>query len=264
MENIPLPSKITVQEGKNENNSIFIIEPCYPGYGTTLGNALRRNILCSLPGASVISFKIKGAQHEFSSVPGVKEDLVDISLNLKQLRLKIFSEGPIKLELKAKGEKKVTAGDITSNSDVEIINKDLILFTITDKNIQAEAEIVVGAGRGYVTTESREQEGGEIGMIAIDANYTPITRVGFNIENMRVGQMTNWDRLILDIETDGTVSPSEAMHIALKDLIAHFNFVLENIPKISGKATVSEVSKETEEKEKPAKRGRKTKKEKSE
>lgn len=265
MDTIPLPSKITIQEGKNKNNSIFIIEPCYPGYGTTLGNALRRNLLSSLPGAAVVSYKIKSAQHEFSSIENVKEDLVDISLNLKQLRLKVFTDEPVRLELKAKGEKKITAHDIVPNSNVDIINKNLLLLTLTDKNAQIDMEIVVSRGRGYVPSEAREQGNLEIGMITIDSNFTPIVRVGFSVENVRVGQMTNWDKLVLDIETDGTVSPNEAMHIALKDLIDHFSCVLQNIPQIIVK--VEEVESKIAadlEKEKPAKRGRKPKKEKAE
>lgn len=264
MENIPLPSKITESEGKNNNNSIFIIEPCYPGYGITLGSALRRNLLSSLPGAAVVSFKIKGAQHEFTSVEFVKEDLVDISLNLKQLRLKIFTDQPVRLELKAKGEKRVTGADFTSNSDVEIINKNLVILTLTDKNAQIDMELIVSRGRGYVPAEAREPENTEIGMITVDSNFTPIVRVGFNIENVRVGQMTNWDKLILDIETDGTMSASEAMQIALKDIIDHFNFILQNIPQTVIKTEEkSSISQETE-KAKPAKRGRKPKKEKTE
>ena len=274
METIPLPSKISIKEGKNEYNSIFSIEPCYPGYGLTLGNALRRILLSSLPGAAVTSYKIKGAQHEFSSIEGVKEDLVDISINLKQLRLKVFTDQPVRLELKAKGEKKVTAGDITPNSEVEVINKDLTILTLTEKTAQVDMELVISRGRGYLTAESRESEELEIGMISIDANYTPIKRVGFNVESMRVGQMTNWDRLNLDIETDGTLSPLEAINIALKDLIDHFSFIQQNFPQATEASvkTKSEIVEEktektddkpAEEKEKPAKRGRKPKKEKA-
>ena len=229
MENIPLPSKITIKEGKNNFHSIVIIEPCFPGHGLTLGNALRRNLLSALTGAAVIAFKIKGVQHEFSAGEGVKEDVVDISLNLKQLRLKVFTDSPVRLELKVRGEKRVTAKDISPNSDVEIINKDLLLFTLTNRNTPIEMEIVVSRGRGYVTAESRESEELETGMISIDSSFTPIKRIGFNVENVRVGQMTNWDKLILDIETDGTITPPEALKLSVQDLVEHFNFIMNNL-----------------------------------
>lgn len=224
MEKIPLPSKIEFQKGSDENEAIVSIQPCYPGYGTTLGNALRRVLLSSLPGAAVTAFKVKGVQHEFSTIPHVKEDFVEISLNLKQLRLKVFSEEPLRLSLKEKGEKEVKAKNIKVTSDVEIINPELHLATLTDKNADLDMEIVVSRGKGYVPTEAREEEL-EIGMIAIDSIFSPIRNVGFKIENVRVGKMTNFENLTLTIETDGTITPQEALNQATKILIEQFNFI---------------------------------------
>ena len=276
MEKIPLPSKIEIQPGKNKNESIISIQPCHPGYGTTLGNALRRVLLSSLPGGAVTAFKIKGVSHEFSTIPYVKEDAVEISLNLKQLRLKVFSEEPVRLELKAKGEKKVTAKDIKTTSDVEIVNPELVIATLTNKEAEFDMEILVSQGRGYIPTESREKENVEIDMIIIDAIFTPIKNVGIKIENIRVGQMTNYENLILNIETDGSLTPQEALNQANQILIDHFQFVDEQIKTTTTptkvkkekekeqteetkKITETEAVAEKEEIKTPKKRGRKPK-----
>lgn len=226
MEKIPLPSKIEVIK-KDENRAVFTFEPLYPGYGTTLGNALRRVLLSSLPGAAVQAVKIKGADHEFSTLPYVKEDVIGLILNLKQIRFKFFAKEPVKLTLKIKGEKIASAGDIKTTSDVEIVNKKLKIATLTDKEASLEMEITVNAGRGYVPIESREKEIHDIGTIDIDAIYTPIKNVTFNNENVRVEQMTNYDRLILDITTDGTINPSDALQMAADILVDQFNYVKE-------------------------------------
>jgi len=225
IKNIPLPKKIDYYK-LGENKAEVIIEPCYPGYGVTLANALRRVLLSSLEGAAVTSFKIKGVQHEFSTIPYVKEDLVEIILNLKKLRIKLYSDEPIKLELIAKGEKKITAADITPNSQVEIINKNLVIATLTDKKAVLEMEIFVNKGRGYVTVESREKEKLEIGTIAIDSLYSPVINVGFEIENVRVGQKTDFEKIILTLETDGAITPQEAIEQAAKILVEHFQQIL--------------------------------------
>jgi DNA-directed RNA polymerase subunit alpha len=226
MEKIPLPSKIEIIK-KDENRAVFTFEPLYPGYGTTLGNALRRIMLSSLPGAAVQAVKIKGADHEFSTLSHLKEDVIGLILNLKQIRFKFFAKEPVKLILKTKGEKTVSAGDIKTTSDVEIVNKKLKIATLTDKEASLEMEITVNAGRGYVPIESREKEIHEIGTIDIDAIYTPIKNVTFNNENVRVEQMTNYDRLILDITTDGTINPSDALQMAADILVDQFNYVKE-------------------------------------
>lgn len=244
MEPILLPSKTEINK-KEENRAIFVFEPLYPGYGTTVGNALRRVLLSSLPGSAVQAVKIKGVDHEFSTIPHVKEDVVSLILNMKQLRFKFFSQEPVKILLKAKGEKIVTAEDIKPVSDVEVINKKLKIATLTDKDAVLEIEITVGPGRGYVPVESREKEAHEIGTIDVDAIYTPVKNVTFDTEYVRVEQMTNYDRLILDITTDGTISPKEALQQAAGLLVDHFNYVREL--KIS-KAKDVETKKETEEK----------------
>lgn len=223
MENIPLPTKIEVQKGDSPNEGILIVEPCFSGYGTTIGNALRRVLLSSLPGASVTAVKIKGAQHEFSTLKNVKEDVLEILLNFKSLRLKVFTDEKIRLKLKAKGEKEVTAKDIEADSSVEIANPELHLATLTDKNAELDIEFIVEKGRGYVPTEERNKEEEEVGLIAIDSLFSPIKNVGLKVENVRVGQLTNFDKLTLTIETDGTITPEEAVVESTKILIDHFD-----------------------------------------
>lgn len=224
MEKISLPAKIDIKEG-DSNQGIATIQPCYPGYGMTIGNALRRVLLSSLPGAAVIAFKIKGVQHEFSTVPGIKEDLIEIMMNLKQLSLKVHSEEPIELTLEAKGSKKVKAGDIKKNSSVEVVNKDLVICNLTEKNAELEMKIWVERGLGYIPVEEKKDEKSEIGAIQIDAVYTPIQKVGLSRENVRVGERTDYDKLILDIETDGTITVNEAIEQAAKTLVEQFECV---------------------------------------
>src|SRR3989338_4990710 len=224
MNTIPTPTKLEYIEGENHNKGNIIIEPCYPGYGITIANALRRVLLSSLPGAAVTSFKIKNVQHEFSSIPYVKEDVVEISLNLKKLRLKIIGDESVRLNLRAKGEKKVTAEDITPVGNVELVNPHLHIATLTDKSAEFEMELVAINGRGYSPTENRNEEL-EIGMITIDALFGPIINVSYKIENVRVGQMTNWDKIILEIESDGSMSPKGTLNLATQYLIDQFQFI---------------------------------------
>lgn len=224
MENILLPSKMYFTPGEREHEAILTIEPLHHGYGTTVGNTLRRVLLSSLPGAAVVGMKMKGVQHEFSAVTGVKEDGLEIMLNLKQLRLKLHSEEPVTLKLSASKAGVITAGDIAPNSDVEIMNKDLVICTLTD-NINFEMDIVVSRGRGYLPTEEREETSSEIGMIAIDAMFSPVRQCGIRIENTRVGEITNYDKVIMSIITDGTVTPQEAVEHATKILLNHFTWI---------------------------------------
>jgi len=221
MENISLPNKISFEE-LGGNKYRVVMEPLYPGYGMTVGNSMRRILLSSLPGAAVTSVKIKGVDHEFSTVPNVKEDVVEIILNLKQMRIKVFSDHPVKLELKAKGEKIVTAGDFKKNSDVEIVNPSLHIATLDNKSADLEMEVVVGTGRGYVPVEMRENEKMEIGTIAIDAIYTPMKNVNFQVQSVRVGQITNYDQLTITLETDGTVNGKDAIETSAKILLDHY------------------------------------------
>jgi DNA-directed RNA polymerase subunit alpha len=230
MEPIRLPTKIELIPGAQKHQATLVVEPCFQGYGTTLGNALRRVLLSSLPGAAVTAVKITGAQHEFSTLPNVKEDVLEIILNLKQLRLRIHSEEPVRLTLKKTGEGKVKAKDIEANSDVEIVNPDLHIATITDGAGELEMEIIAARGRGFVTTEDRGKEK-EIGVIAIDAIYTPIKNVGYQVVDTRVGQITNFDKLMLSVETDGTITAKDAIEQATKLLLEHFTLVSD----LSGK-----------------------------
>ncbi len=244
MEALLLPSKIILAPGENDRKATLIIEPCEHGYGTTIGNALRRVLLSSLPGAAVTSVKIKGSQHEFAGVDGVKEDVLEIVLNLKQLRVRVHSNEPVRLMLTAKGEREVTAKDIEKNADVEIMNPELHILTLTDKKADLEMEIFVAKGRGYVPIEERAKDKRELGVIAVDALYAPIREVGFKVENVRVGQITNFDKLTMSIETDGTITPAEAVNESVKILSDHFAMIAENI---GGSTEV--VESEAEEKE---------------
>lgn len=209
-------------ESKEKNNVVFSVEPLYPGYGMTLGNSLRRVLISSLEGAAVTSVKVEGVLHEFSTIPNVKEDMVEIIMNLKRLRVKSTSDEPQYLTLSVFGEKEVKAGDINKTSEVEILNPDMHIATLDGKNAKMEMELRVDKGRGYVTVEKRGKEKMGVGFITMDALYSPIVKVRYNVENTRVGQMTNLDKLILEIETDGTISPEEAMSKASEILVDQF------------------------------------------
>ncbi|HCC83829.1 TPA: DNA-directed RNA polymerase subunit alpha [Candidatus Uhrbacteria bacterium] len=224
MENILLPSKMYFTAGEHEHEAILTIEPLHHGYGTTVGNALRRVLLSSLPGAAVTAMKIKGVQHEFAAITGVKEDGLEIMLNLKQLRLKVHSEEPVTLKVTANKPGVITAADISANADVEIMNPDLVLCTLTD-SINFEMDIVVSRGRGYMPTEEREVPNTEIGMIGVDAMFSPVRQCGIRIENTRVGEITNYDKVIMNIITDGTVTAQEAVEHATKILLNHFTWI---------------------------------------
>ncbi|MBU4360872.1 DNA-directed RNA polymerase subunit alpha [Patescibacteria group bacterium] len=208
----------------------FVIEPLYPGYGLTLGNALRRVLLSSLEGVAISSIRVKGADHEFTALEGVREDLVDIILNLKQAHFDVTGEfeEPIKIELSAKGVKEIKAGDFKKTAGVKIANPDLVLANLTDAKSSFELEAWIEKGRGYLPTESMEDKEREIGVIAIDAMFTPIKRVAIDTENVRVGDMTNWDRLVLDLETDGTISCEDALNKTVSILVEQFQFLLDN------------------------------------
>lgn len=225
METIFLPSKMHFAPGAAANESILTIEPLHHGYGTTVGNALRRVMLSSLPGAAVTAMKIKGVQHEFSTVAGVKEDVLDIMLNLKKLRMKVHSEEPVTLKLVVSKEGVVTAEAFEKNADVDIANPELELATITDAKATLDMEITVSRGRGYVPTEERDSAPTEIGVISIDAMFSPVRNVGFRVENTRVGEITNYDKLIMNITTDGTVTPQEAVEQTTKILLNHFTWI---------------------------------------
>jgi len=227
MENLLLPSKVELLEGSNPNTGSVVITPCYHGYGTTLGNALRRVLLSSLPGAAVESFKIKGSQHEFSTVPGIKEEVVEIMLNLKQLVVRVYSDDPVVLNITKKGAGEVTAKDITKNAQVEIINKDLVLATLTNDRYNLDMEIVVGRGRGYKPVEEKDKHSHDLGTIMIDSIYTPVRDVGYVVEYTRVGDITNYEKLTVNIETNGTITPADALRQSVQILTDHFNIVMD-------------------------------------
>lgn len=227
MENLLLPTHLELIREKDPHKATLVVEPCHPGYGTTVGNALRRVLLSSLPGAAVTAVKIQGADHEFSTISNVKEDMVQIILNLKQLRLKVHSAEPVRLTLEAEGEREVTAADIAPNADVEISNPDLHIAELTSKDAKIAMEIMVRQGRGYVPIEEREGETKEIGLIAIDSVFTPLRSVGYRVEDVRVGQKTNYDKLTMTLETDGTIDPAEAVRQSTQILLDHFNLVLQ-------------------------------------
>lgn len=224
---LPLPPKVTQ---KKNHQASFEIEGLYPGYGVTIGNALRRVLLSSLEGAAVTEVKIKGFPHEFATMPGILEDGIMIILNVKNLRFKIFEGESQRISLKVKGDKIVTGADFKVPSQVKLVNPEAHIATITDKNVEFEMEVLVEKGIGYEPKERRKVKKAEIGVIELDAIYSPIRNVNFQIESMRVGDRTDFDRLNLEIETDGTITPEEAFFEACKILIKHFNIIFSGSP----------------------------------
>jgi len=221
MISLPKPPKVI---DKKDNWARFQIEGLYPGYGITIGNSLRRVLLSSLPGAAITQVKIKGVQHEYSTMPGVLEDVITIAMNLKKLRFKLYSEEPQKATLKVKGEKQVKGADFKMPSQVELVNKSAQIATLTSPKAELDMEIQIEKGIGYEPVEKRKRQGKlEIGVIPIDAIFTPIVRVSYKVENMRVGERTDFNRLYLDITTDGTVTPEEAFSQASEIMVDHFS-----------------------------------------
>lgn len=207
---------------EKDNVGLFHIEGLYTGYGTTLGNALRRVLLSSLPGAAVTQIKIKGIDHEFSALPGMMEDVVEFSLNLKKVRFHFFADEPQVLRLHVKKEGPVTAGDIESTTFVQVINTDEYLATLSKKTAELDMELTIEKGLGYVPAESRKLERLPIGTIVLDSIFSPVTRVSFSVENMRVGDQTDYNRLIVEVQTDGSITPSDAFHKSVNILKDHF------------------------------------------
>jgi DNA-directed RNA polymerase subunit alpha len=226
MQAITLPHKPKFTS-TGEKSGKFEIEGCYPGYGMTLGNALRRVLLSSLSGAAITSVKIKGATHEFSTIPNILEDVIQIILNLKQVRFKSHKNESVRATLKVKGEKTVNAGMFVCPSDIEVINEDAHIATITNPKGELEIEIEVAGGIGYVPVEQQEKSEKEIGVIAVDAIYTPIRRVNYIVDNMRVGKRTDFEKITLDISTDGSITPQEAFAKAIEILVSQFSTLSE-------------------------------------
>jgi DNA-directed RNA polymerase subunit alpha len=223
--NITLPSKPKVLAEDGFKGS-YEIEGLYPGYGHTLGNSLRRIILSSLLGAAITTVKIEGVAHEFSTLEGVKEDVITILLNLKKVRFKIATMEPQTVMLSAKGIKEVTAGDITVSGQVEVLNPELRIATLTDKNAHLSAEITIAKGFGYVSKEVHQKDKVDIGTIAVDAIFTPIRRVNYEVDNMRVGDRTDYNRLKITLETDGTITPRRALESSIEIMINQLKAVI--------------------------------------
>lgn len=234
----PSKPKIINEQGVS---GTYEIDGLYPGYGHTLGNSLRRIILSSLPGAAVTKVKIKGVEHEFSTIEGVKEDVISILLALKKLRVRVTGDEAITLNLKVKGAKEVTAKDIDAPGQVEVLNQDLHIASLTEKSAELDIEITVEKGLGYVSKEIIQKERVEIGAITLDAAFTPIRKANYEVENMRVGDRTDFNRLRITIETDGTITPREALEqsitIMIQQLKAIVGFVEKEEEVSGGEAT---------------------------
>ena len=221
---IPEQIKVLSKEG---SKATFEISPLMPGYGATIANPLRRGLLSSLEGAAITSVKIKGVDHEFSSIPGILEDVIEVILNIKKVRFKLHTDGPVKVTLNVKGERAVTAADIKLSSDVELINEDQHIATITDKKIELNMELEIEKGVGYVPVEQRQKEKLAIGVIAVDAIFSPVNLVNFSIENVRVGQRIDFNKITMEVETDGSIQPEEALKRASEILVDHFKLISE-------------------------------------
>lgn len=245
---ILLPSKPRIVSEEGESG-VFEIDGLYPGYGHTLGNSLRRIILSSLPGVAITSVKIIGVDHEFSTLDGIKEDVITILLNLKKVRMKFTTDEPQILKLKIKGEKEVKASDLEVPGQVEILTPDQIIANITSKNTSLEMEIKAEKGLGFMPKEMIDKSRVDIGAIALDGIFTPIRRASYEVENMRVGDRTDFNKLRISIETDGTITPSEALTSSIETMINQLKAVVgfkEEEPEI-------EVREENEEKSESAK-----------
>jgi DNA-directed RNA polymerase subunit alpha len=230
---LPSKPKIVREEG---SSGVYEIDGLYPGYGHTLGNSLRRIILSSLPGAAVTRVKIAGVDHEFSTISGVSEDVITILLSLKRLRIRMTGDEPVTLTLKVSGAKAVTAKDIEAPGQAEILNPDLHIATLTDKSASLEIEMTAEKGLGYVPKENLQKERVEIGTITLDAAFTPIRRANYEVENMRVGDRTDFNRLRISVETDGTISPREALEQSIRLMIDQLKAVVGFVEKDEPKA----------------------------
>ncbi len=242
---LPKKPKVTKKEG---NFAIIEIEDLYPGYGMTIGNALRRVLLSSLPGAAVTFVKIKNVSHEFSTIPGVVENVVALLLNIKQLRFRLHTDEPQTVKINISKEGQVTGKDIKAPSQVEVVNKDLVIATLTDKKIEFEIEMIVEKGLGYVPAEDSKKEKLEVGLIAVDSIFTPIRKINYDVKDMRVGDKTNFNKVAVSIETDGSIDPEDAFYYAVDLLIGQFSQLkkdnLENVEDIVAELEGTEEEKE--------------------
>ena len=244
------PNIEVVEISEDKKYGKFVVEPLERGYGITLGNSLRRIMLSSLPGAAVSQVKIAGVDHEFSSIPGVKEDVTEIIMNIKSLSIKNSSETnePKTAYIDYEGEGVVRASDIHVDQDIEILNPDLVIATLSGKNTKLYMELTITKGRGYVSADKNKRDDLPIGVIAVDSIYTPVERVNVTVQNTRVGQITDYDKLTLDVYTNGTLVPDEAVSLAAKVLSEHLSLFI-NLSENAKNAEVM-VEKEDDEKEK--------------
>lgn len=238
--NIILPSKLSIVS-EEQTKGVYEIDGLYPGYGHTLGNSLRRIILSSLPGAAITSLKIEGADHEFSTLDGVKEDVITILLHLKKVRFRLLTDEPQVVKLSIKGPKVVHASDIEVTGQVEVLNKDMYIAEITGKNTLS-IEMTVTKGLGFVSKDVHQKSKTEVGVIAVDAIFTPIRRVSYEVENMRVGDKTNHNRLRMNIETDGTLSPREALENAIVIMVEQLQSIVGFTISSKAKANMQDVT----------------------
>lgn len=215
------PALARVDE-QSKTNATFVVEPVNAGYGNTLGNSLRRVLLSSIEGGAIVAFRIEGATHEFTTVKGVKEDVVDIMLNLKNVRLKVHADGPVELRIEKKGAGVVTAGDIKATADVEVVNPDQIIATVDDPKTNIIMDIVAEAGRGYRTIEDSSTGRLHSDMIALDAVFSPVLRVRYKVDSTRVGRDTNFEKLEITVETNGAITPKDAFEEAAAILVNQY------------------------------------------
>lgn len=245
MEKIGLP-KIE-EKTISANSSTFTIEPLFPGYGPTVGNSLRRVLLSSIIGVAATRFRVEGNNHEFSAIQGVKEDMIELLINLKNVHFRSFSDEPVIIQLNKKGPGEITAADFSPNSQIEIINPEQHLLSL-DKDADFNMEVVVEKDRGF-RTASADEEKKEIGWIGIDASFSPVERVSIEVENTRVGQMTNYDKVILNVITNGAVTPNDAVKEASRVLVDHFEAIISDPtfnPELTEKLETIEASEEEE------------------
>ena len=240
------PALASVEE-HDAHSASFVIEPLQAGYGNTLGNSLRRVLLSSIKGGAITAFRIEGVSHEFTTVPGVKEDVVDIMLNLKNIKLKVSTDEPVELRLEKKGAGTVTAADIKTSADVEVINPAQVILTIDDPKKAIVMDFVVESGRGYQTIEDSSAQRLHSDMIALDAVFSPVLRVRYKVDSTRVGQETNLDKLRLNVETDGSISPSDAFEEAAAILVNQYTALAGSTTVEAAPALGQEVEEESSE-----------------
>lgn len=253
MEFAYLSSTVTIKTvSEDAKNGTFEVEGLFAGYGLTIGNALRRTLLSSLPGAAITEIKVKNAPHEFSTLPGVKEDLVQLTLNFKKLRFRMHTDEPQALSVRAKGAKNITGRDIELNSQVELLNPEAAVATLTSKDAEFDVEIKVERGLGYSPVESRKSGRLAVGTIAIDAIFTPVLKVNYVSEDMRVGERTDYNKLQIEVETDGSISPSSALHKSANILKDHFDKI-SAVTVYEAEVSVSSGDTQTKKKGRPKK-----------